>query len=83
MANIELVVTRSRRIEHLLRQHYHAEGKGLHQLITSCEERLPPRNHPPSFASLRRYGIKPFMKRVTSWMINRAFWLPVEIAKTS
>ncbi|MCG7584169.1 DUF4145 domain-containing protein [Photobacterium sp. OFAV2-7] len=41
MANIELVVTRSRRIEHLLREHYHAEGKGLHQLITSCEERLP------------------------------------------
>ncbi|PSW04979.1 DUF4145 domain-containing protein [Photobacterium lipolyticum] len=41
MANIEMVVTRSRRIEHLLRQHYHAEGKGLHQLINSCEERLP------------------------------------------
>ncbi|WEM42376.1 DUF4145 domain-containing protein [Photobacterium sp. DA100] len=41
MANIELVVTRSRRIESLLREHYHAEGKGLHQLITSCEERLP------------------------------------------
>ncbi|KLV07380.1 hypothetical protein ABT56_04760 [Photobacterium aquae] len=41
MANIELVVTRSRRIERLLREHYHAEGKGLHQLITSSEERLP------------------------------------------
>lgn len=41
MANIELVVTRSRRIERLLREHYHAEGKGLHQLINSCEERLP------------------------------------------
>ncbi|MGF1868527.1 DUF4145 domain-containing protein [Photobacterium indicum] len=41
MANIEMVVTRTRRIEHLLRQHYHAEGKGLHQLISSSEERLP------------------------------------------
>ncbi|UTV27831.1 DUF4145 domain-containing protein [Photobacterium atrarenae] len=41
MANIELVVTRTRRLERLLRQHYHAEGKGLHQLITSCERRLP------------------------------------------
>ncbi|MDO6499464.1 MULTISPECIES: DUF4145 domain-containing protein [Photobacterium] len=41
MANIEMVVTKTRRIEHLLREHYHAEGKGLHQLITSCEERLP------------------------------------------
>ncbi len=25
----------------LLRTQYHAEGKGLHQLISSCEERLP------------------------------------------
>ncbi|OAN16942.1 hypothetical protein A3K86_08370 [Photobacterium jeanii] len=41
MANIEMVVTKTRRIEHLLREHYHAEGKGLHQLISSCETRLP------------------------------------------
>ncbi|WP_413113083.1 DUF4145 domain-containing protein [Thaumasiovibrio sp. DFM-14] len=41
MAEIDGVIKRSRRIESLLRQHYHAEGKGLHQLISSCEERLP------------------------------------------
>lgn len=41
MSDIDRVVTRTRRIEHLLRQQYHANGKGLHQLITSCEERLP------------------------------------------
>jgi len=41
MSDIEKVVTRTRRIEKLLRLQYHAEGKGLHQLITSCEERLP------------------------------------------
>lgn len=41
MSNIEEVVIRTRRIERLLRVHYHADGKGLHQLITSCEERLP------------------------------------------
>ncbi|KDM92362.1 hypothetical protein [Photobacterium galatheae] len=41
MTDIELVVSRSRRLEYLLKHHYHAEGKGLHQLITSCEERLP------------------------------------------
>ncbi len=41
MAEIEQVVLRTRRLETLLRQHYHAEGKGLHQLISSCEDRLP------------------------------------------
>jgi hypothetical protein len=41
MSNIEDVVIRTRRIEKLLRTQYHADGKGLHQLITSCEERLP------------------------------------------
>ncbi len=41
MADIDWVVKRSRRIESLLRQHYHADGKGLHQLISSCEERIP------------------------------------------
>ena len=43
MSQIDLVVKRSRRIEGLLRDHYHAEGKGLHQLISSCEDRIP--NH--------------------------------------
>ncbi|HAS63468.1 MAG TPA: DUF4145 domain-containing protein [Vibrio sp.] len=41
MSDIDSVITRTRKIEHLLRTQYHAEGKGLHQLITSCEERLP------------------------------------------
>ena len=41
MSDIDLVVKQSRIIESLLKTHYHAEGKGLHQLITSCEERLP------------------------------------------
>lgn len=41
MSDIEKVVKRTRRIEKLLRVQYHAEGKGLHQLITSTEERLP------------------------------------------
>lgn len=41
MSDIDLVVKQSRKIESLLKMHYHAEGKGLHQLISSCEERLP------------------------------------------
>ncbi|WP_117236414.1 DUF4145 domain-containing protein [Vibrio maerlii] len=41
MSDIEKVVLRTRRFEKLLRTQYHAEGKGLHQLITSSEERLP------------------------------------------
>ncbi|WED21755.1 DUF4145 domain-containing protein [Vibrio sp. JC009] len=41
MSDIESVVTRTRRLEKLLRVRYHADGKGLHQLITSCEDRLP------------------------------------------
>ncbi|KII80269.1 hypothetical protein [Vibrio renipiscarius] len=41
MSDIDSVVKRTRKIEHLLRTQYHAEGKGLHQLITSSEERLP------------------------------------------
>lgn len=41
MSDIESVVTRTRKLESLLRTQYHADGKGLHQLITSCEERLP------------------------------------------
>lgn len=41
MSEIEQVVLRTRRLETLLRQQYHAQGKGLHQLISSSEERLP------------------------------------------
>ncbi|MCG7498903.1 DUF4145 domain-containing protein [Vibrio sp. Of7-15] len=41
MSDIEYVVVRTRKLERLLRVQYHADGKGLHQLITSCEERLP------------------------------------------
>lgn len=41
MSDIENVVKRVRRLEKLLRLHYHADGRGLHQLVTSCEERLP------------------------------------------
>ncbi len=41
MSDIEKVVMRTRTLEKLLRTHYHAQGRGLHQLITSCEERLP------------------------------------------
>lgn len=41
MTDIEKVVTRTRNIEKLLRLQYHAEGEGLHELVTSCEERLP------------------------------------------
>ncbi|UJF19301.1 DUF4145 domain-containing protein [Vibrio sp. SS-MA-C1-2] len=41
MAEIEMVVTKTRHLEFLLKEHYHAKGKGLHQLINSCEKRLP------------------------------------------
>lgn len=41
MSDIEQVVVHTRKLETLLREQYHADGKGLHQLITSCEERLP------------------------------------------
>lgn len=41
MSEIEQVILHTRKLETLLRDQYHAEGKGLHQLVTSCEERLP------------------------------------------
>jgi len=41
MSDIEKVILRTRKLESLLRLQYHAEGNGLDQLITSCEERLP------------------------------------------
>jgi hypothetical protein len=39
--SIDGIIKRSRQLETLLRRHYHAEGKGLHQLVSSCEDRLP------------------------------------------
>jgi hypothetical protein len=41
MSDIETVVMQTRKLESLLKEHYHAEGKGLHQLISSSESRLP------------------------------------------
>ena len=41
MGQIDRVVKATRRLERLLRQHFHAEGRGLHELITSCDDRLP------------------------------------------
>ncbi len=41
MNEISTVIQQSRRLEHLLKVHYHAEGPGLHQHISSCQERLP------------------------------------------
>lgn len=43
MSEIEPVVLRIRQLEKLLREKYHANGQGLHALISSCEERLPHR----------------------------------------
>ena len=41
MDEIAIVVKKSKRLESLLKTHYHAEGKGLHSLVSSIEERLP------------------------------------------
>ncbi len=41
MSEIEQVVLRTRKLETLLREQYHAEGKGLHQLITSVKNVYP------------------------------------------
>ncbi|MDC0611238.1 DUF4145 domain-containing protein [Vibrio sp.] len=41
MSDIETVVMRSKKLELLLKSQYRAEGQGMHQLISSCEERLP------------------------------------------
>ncbi|OOF09282.1 MULTISPECIES: DUF4145 domain-containing protein [Salinivibrio] len=41
MDEVAVVIKHSRRLESLLRQHYHADGKGLHQLVDSCQKRLP------------------------------------------
>lgn len=41
MDDVAVVIKHSKRLESLLRQHYHAKGKGLHQLIDSSQKRLP------------------------------------------
>ncbi|GAD80460.1 hypothetical protein [Vibrio ezurae] len=41
MSDIDQVVTRTRRLEGILRTRFRARGRGLHQLITDSEERLP------------------------------------------
>lgn len=41
MSDSDQVIRRTRRIEGLLRTQFHADGRGLHQLISSSEERLP------------------------------------------
>ncbi|OBT10192.1 DUF4145 domain-containing protein [Vibrio sp. UCD-FRSSP16_10] len=41
MSDIDQVVVRTRRLEGILRTRFHARGRGLHQLITDSEERLP------------------------------------------
>ena len=42
MSDIDLAVTRSKRLERLLEQKLGATGKGLHQKASSVEGRLPP-----------------------------------------
>lgn len=41
MSDIELAVTHSRELEHLLESRHGATGKGLHQKVSSVESRLP------------------------------------------
>jgi len=42
MSDIDLVVTRSKRLEQLLEQKLGATGRGLHQKASSVEAKLPP-----------------------------------------
>ncbi len=42
MDDVAMVIKHSKRLENLLRQHYHAEGKGLHQLIDSSQKTASP-----------------------------------------
>ncbi len=39
--NKTLIATRTHRLEWILKEHYHAQGHGLVQLISSCDKRLP------------------------------------------
>src|SRR5215470_8396738 len=42
MSDIELAVTRTKALEALLEQALGATGKGLHEKVTSVQDRLPP-----------------------------------------
>jgi hypothetical protein len=42
MSDIELAITRVKALEALLEQALGATGKGLHEKVTSVEDRLPP-----------------------------------------
>jgi hypothetical protein len=42
MSDIELVITRTKALEALLEQGLGAVGKGLHEKVTSVQDRLPP-----------------------------------------
>lgn len=39
--DIDQVIDKSRRLEYLLRQHYHAKGTDFTQLVHSCDNRFP------------------------------------------
>lgn len=41
MAEIGLVVKKTRKLETLLRDHYYAKGRGLHELTDDVKDRLP------------------------------------------
>ena len=41
MSDIELAITRTKALEALLEQAFHATGKGLHEKVTSVQNRLP------------------------------------------
>ena len=42
MSDIELAITRTKALESLLEQALGATGKGLHEKVTSVQDRLPP-----------------------------------------
>ncbi len=41
MADLDRIIRKTKRLESLLKKHYRAKGKGLHQLISDVESRLP------------------------------------------
>lgn len=41
MSDIELVIKRCKRLESLLGKHFAADGRGLHEKVTSVEHALP------------------------------------------
>ena len=42
MSDIELAITRVKALETLLEQSFGASGKGLHEKVTSVQDKLPP-----------------------------------------